>query len=202
MTRTAGTATFAQVAGNTLMTMFRHDPDAPSSTGVAIAAQLGIDNIAARSSASLYPSQFTTEQGIYRSGTLQSLYESDNDRLVIEIDPNFDTANPIQFSSISTSPLANPSSLDFEFEGSADATGRQFTISFFDYTLGLFVPVRSVQLATFDTTTTVSITTNPSRFVNQTTKQVRCRLNLHEGFADFGTLMTLRSDKVRWRVTP
>lgn len=47
MVRVSGTATYADTLLNAQQLMFRHDPGAPSSGGVSVAANLGIDNVTA-----------------------------------------------------------------------------------------------------------------------------------------------------------
>jgi hypothetical protein len=186
--------------------MFRHDVDPPSSGGTAVAGQLGIDNITAVAGPTVFPDLFSASRGILRSGTLQSLFYSDEDKVVIEEAPPFTPIDAsCQITMEGTSPLTTVSVLRFKLETSTSAvpaTAVPQRLELFNYATNLYEVVDLRQCTAADNTITITPTGDPNRFIQGGTRKMRARVGLYDPGSLFNLGWRLRVDLGNWLLEP
>ena len=149
------------------------------------------------------PTAINPIRGILASGNLNSLQNSDNDRLVYRPGVVFSSGQaPISYELTATAPNTTTSELRFTVESQASAASIQQKIELFDYIANAYVPVDTRNLTTTDTVAEVVITTNPGRFVQSGTRQVKVRLEFKATGAVFQYPWESRVDMAVWRQTP
>lgn len=199
MTRTVGTETFANTISNANRLMFRHEAGAPSSQGTAIAAQLGIDNIAALAGAQVGPSFFSVDVGLLTGGGLAQLQTSNNDYVHIQ---NDETVPDATLRCEGTSPLASASAVSIEVESATSRPDMFLVVQLWDFSTSDWTTVANGTMQTTDTTLSARIVFNPNRFIGPS-RLVRMRaimftvseVNGFDGWAQ-------RIDMVRWTIEP
>lgn len=152
----------------------------------------------------VYAGSFTINTGALVGGDLNSLRESDNDRLAIREAPPLGLGLPSAQVTISgTSPQATTTELNLTVELSTSAVPAASTtmrILAFDFQANAYEVLDSRAGTTTDTTVSLTITNNPSRFINQTTREMRMRIQ----WFDPGTLFAFgwvgRIDQAIWKV--
>jgi hypothetical protein len=153
--------------------------------------------------ASFGPTAINVLRGVLASGNLNSLQNSDNDRLVYRPGVVFSSGQaPISYELTATAPHTTTSELRFTVESHASAASIQQKIELFDYIANAYVPVDTRNLTTSDTTAEIIITTNPGRFVQGGTRQVKARLEFKATGAVFQYPWETRVDMAIWRQTP
>ncbi len=120
------------------------------------------------------PDAYTVLQGTDRSPGLSKLFNSDNSRLIINVNPLLQYTNLIEEHAVS--PFASVSRLSFILESSASIDIRVRHILMKNFTTGLFEEVGSSPNPLTDGTMQVDITTNPNRFIDPTTREMIVRL--------------------------
>ncbi|MCW5947704.1 MAG: S8 family serine peptidase [Fimbriimonadales bacterium] len=140
--------------------------------------------------------------GTQIGGNLQSLLQSDDNKLVVR------TAPPIGLGSHSTnvvvtgtSSVLNPSKLIFAVEQSASTFPVNLKLELFNYVTNSYEQVDLRAGTSGDAFAVVTITSNPSRFVHGVSGEVRASLKLYEdGAVALGG--SVRYDLVRWEIAP
>lgn len=144
------------------------------------------------------PSSYSILAGTAFGGTLSSLFSSDNDKIVILCD-ELDANGTLQV--LGTSPIAAVTRVQLIFETSATrADLSQFT-ELFNYQTSAFESgdFRSAPIS--DVSTTLTYTSNPIRFVNQTTREMRARIRwIPQTDIDSGDGWTQSTDQLRWTI--
>ncbi|MBI1335179.1 MAG: hypothetical protein GC165_20130 [Armatimonadetes bacterium] len=121
------------------------------------------------------PTSYQVLQGIVSSGNVASLAAADSDYLNLNIGPSRtnlrDTPFMIQINGIS--PVLNPSGLGITFVANVNNLGPGQVVSMFNFLTNAWEEVDSRRATTADQTVSVSATGQLSRFVNQTTGEMR-----------------------------
>ncbi len=165
----------------------------------------GMNNVTGRSEAlmwvsrSVAPTSFNMFRGSVFSGNLASLQNSDNDRLVMRPGVTLGTSQPpIQVILNATAPTASPDGFSFSLESSASFGNAQQKISLYNFTTGLYEEL-DVRLAkTTDDTVTVTVRTNPSRFIEPGTLAIRALVSFRAVGPSLSFPWSGRIDKVWW----
>lgn len=141
-------------------------------------------------------------RGVYVSGDLASLANSDDNALAVR---NGLVANanepPIAVDVVSTSPLATPGTLQFKYEGRASTAGLTQEIALFDWNQNVFVVLDSRPAPLVDTTITVNAP-NPAPFVQAGTKAVRTRIQYRKTGPTASANYSASFDRTAWAITP
>jgi hypothetical protein len=140
------------------------------------------------------------ERGILMAGNVNDLLFSDDSRLQLRPGPVFSTAqNPVSMILEGTSPLANPASMTFRFEGQATATAIQRTVEAYNFSTGQWVVVNTGASTTDDSATAINIS-NAGAFVEDGTNKVRVRLGFKATGPIFSYPWTARVDRAVWDI--
>jgi hypothetical protein len=195
--------TYQQVMSGCARFMFRHDPDAPSATGVPVVATLGIDNVTALGPANVNPQSFSLFRGLHLSGGLSDLFNSDDSYLVLQPGPTLNLAEaPLQLTLSGTSPVTAPSAFQFKLEARANVTGLNQSILLFNFSTNAYETMDVRGATTSDSVVVVVPTGNLSRFVNASTSEVRARIT-YKQVGPVGVFpWTVRVDQAQWRIGP
>ncbi|MEQ1932867.1 MAG: hypothetical protein ABL962_03165 [Fimbriimonadaceae bacterium] len=187
---TTGTGTFPAMMANMNRIMFRHEPTITSG-GTAVTGQLGIDNVTAYANVTqVPPASYSIVMGILTSGVLADLFTSNDQWLSIRQNPARSRQDPavgIQISS--TAPPGQFSMLSFKLESSSNAVpvaDVSQRMQLYDFQSQSFVQVDARPCTATDQVVVVDITTNPNRFIDSATREVRARMLYFEP----GTLLT------------
>jgi hypothetical protein len=165
----------------------------------------GVNNVTGRHEAlmwvsrSVAPTSFSMFRGTVFSGNLQSLLISDNDRLVMRPGPVlFSGEPPVQLRLNGTAPTASPNGFSFSVESHASFGNAQQAIWLWNYVLGGYELVDTRVSPTTDSVVTVTVRTNPSRFIQQGTLAIRALVS----FRAIGPAViypwSARVDKIWW----
>ncbi|MCH8275668.1 MAG: hypothetical protein IH851_12865, partial [Armatimonadetes bacterium] len=120
------------------------------------------------------PDSFSVVRGLLIGGKLPDLFDSDDSRLVVRtavFAPSIEP--PVQIEVVGTSPTETPSELRFRFEGTASRDLIQRRISMYNYVTQSYEELHVAFAATSDEVVEIVITSNPSRFVEPGTRQVK-----------------------------
>ncbi len=96
-----------------------------------------------------------------------------------------------------TSSLQNPSALTFELESSAAGT-FSLKIEMYDYVAAQYVEVSTTNTTPLDSTV-IAIATNPSRFVQAATQQMRAKITLTPNAWSMGRVLSGGFDRAVWK---
>lgn len=140
---------------------------------------------------SMVPSGATVFQG-----DLASTFSSDDDRLGFE--PKNITMKFIAMDFLATSPVKTSSQMSAKLELSINDPNVNLAISGYNYTKRTFVQIGTMASSATDKTVTVNFS-NPTEFINPTTKQLRLRV---EGQSAKGATKTwqARIDLLQWNI--
>lgn len=134
------------------------------------------------------------------AGNLNSLLAIDGDRLGIRVSTAFDIFPPLWCRLSTTSPITNPSKIEFTVVSRAIPSLKLQRIKLFDYVAGQFVLVNSTTILNTDGTVTAVVTTNPSRFVQPGTMQMRADITWEDTVGDTLLLWRSETDRAFWKV--
>lgn len=124
------------------------------------------------------PTTLTPIRGNLQSGNLQSLYFSDNNRLAYRPGVTLSTSqSPVEFEIRATSPTLSTSQLAFAYEGHATGTAIFTKIELLNQVTGLYEMISNGPSTTGDSVIETVITSNPNRFIHQSTGEVRARIS-------------------------
>jgi photosystem II stability/assembly factor-like uncharacterized protein len=149
----------------------------------------------------VYPSAATVISGTANpSNALSQLRRSDNARYQV-LSTRFSSIAAVEFTG--ASPSATLTELQFVFEGLSTRPQLVLSVDLFNQTTGQWEPVSSRPANSTEERFIVKITSNPSRFVNSATNQMRARLRWIptadlRGFDGW----TNSVDRAFWRVIP
>lgn len=201
MVQVLGTETYEQVASNAVSYMIRHNSGNPDSRGTPVVATMHIDNIHATDHVVVGAASLTVTEGSEFSGNLASIMESDDDRYEVFNDEVTLAAKVVLGSQ---SPVAIPASLEFELEASAARPGLAQTIGFRNYSTNQVNVVSGIVATLQDSVSEVMITSNVTRFINQSTRAMEATLAWapinDEDPAQDGWLHS--TDRAIWRIFP
>lgn len=150
------------------------------------------------------PASFTPFRGVVTGGNLASLWFSDNNYLRMAPGIVINQAEaPIQLIIESFSPQANIQSMRLDVESAANLNGLVQTIEFRNFATNEWVPIRTDNLTTTDTTFQALAPSNPSQFVHPTDLTVRARIQIIPGGIILFFPFEARFDRTEWTiVTP
>lgn len=139
---------------------------------------MGIDNVNIQPGMRFIPETITEGPGIRLSGDTRHVFESEDQRLVYRPGIVFSTQQaPVQVTMKGTSAVTNPSTLTFTFESSANQANIGQVIELLNVNTNSLEVMDTHTLTTSDTTTTINVTSNASRFVDQTTRMVTAKIS-------------------------
>jgi len=151
----------------------------------------------------VYPSDYTIVRGNYVSGGLSDLSYSDDSYLVVEI--GFTLTNlepPVWLRLTATSPSTNPTELTFTFESHVNKQGAiQQTIELYNYTSESYEVVDTRMASTSDQTVEVTISSNPSRFINTSNSEMKAQLKFIQTGPIVGYPWQVYFDQTIWSLT-
>ncbi|MGI8923946.1 MAG: S8 family serine peptidase [Fimbriimonadales bacterium] len=151
------------------------------------------------------PLRFSVTRGVLQSGELQDLFESEDEKIVIQQRRPFLASDPsAQLVVESNSPTEDASKLLYRFEASSNAMPRQGVpqrLELWNFVIGRYEIIDERPVSGTDTVVEVSFTEDASRFIEPSTKLMRARM----GWFDRGVAFlnwAARIDLTEWEVTP
>jgi len=145
------------------------------------------------------PSSFTLFRGSVVSGTLSSLFSSDDDHLALRPGAVFSTAEPpIQVILEGTSPEPSPPVLSFLLESHASISNAVQKISFYNFDTSEYELMDSRPAPSTDVEVRVNVVSNPSRFIEAGTLKVKARISYKALGPTFIYPWHARLDRARW----
>jgi choice-of-anchor B domain-containing protein len=176
----------------------------PSGTSIVsdINRGLFVINVLDATTRHLAPDSFSIPLGTSATGGLLELAQSDNSRLILSKSTvETDEQYPLLVTVSRTAVDANPNRLRVVVESSGlgeSATNQN--IELFDWTIGGYQPINSRVIGPSDSSVTTNWVSNPTRFVNPTTKEIRCRIHWSPSSSDSDRIYA-GIDQVRFDVT-
>lgn len=149
----------------------------------------------------IQPSNFTVTRGSLVAGTVGRLYV--NDGVYIQVQARRQTelgAASVEIEIVGTSPSANVSQLQFLFDGRTSGDPTRQRIELYNYASGFWETVDERNGPQTDQSLTVTITTNPNRFIHPSTREVKARIGYHDRGVSFPSWDGYY-DYAIWRVT-
>jgi hypothetical protein len=144
---------------------------------------------------------YTTVRGIETGGNQQSLESSDDDRLSFRPGIVFSTQQaPVEIRFDGTAPTANPNGLAFSIESSASFGNAQQAILLWNYKTGAYETLDTRNVSLEDDVYRVTVTTNPSRFIEAGTLAMRAAVTVRAVGPSFAYPWTYRIDKAWWNL--
>ncbi|MBS1723889.1 MAG: hypothetical protein JSS66_13155 [Armatimonadetes bacterium] len=150
----------------------------------------------------VFPQQLTVVRGQVVSGSLASLFDSDDNRLVVKGGPKlspYDTPVNLEFATLCSTP--NPQRLILTLETSTNASGLVQYVDMFEWQTNTWVPLDQREITKTDSTLTLDIPTC-WRFAKSDTGEMRLRYWV----SHFGPISqkswTIGIDKMTWEVDP
>jgi hypothetical protein len=127
--------------------------------------------------ATVLPEDYSIVRGIWVSGDLEDLCESDDSRLVVQAGPTMDpTESPVWVMVEGTSPVSAPSELRFTLEARANTTGLRQRIELYNYLTESWEEVDTRAATTTDSVVVVAVSGDPSRFIEPGTLSMKAQL--------------------------
>lgn len=151
----------------------------------------------------LPPASFSILQGTLISGNDASLAYADGNVLTVQNKPTVTVQQPpLQVQYSATSALMSPSKLTFKYVASASSTGLTQTLSLYNFTSNAYEVVDSRPATVGLSTVTVTPSGDLSRFVNQSTGEVRA-LGTYRATGPVSQVGWQASiDQVQWTIYP
>jgi hypothetical protein len=146
------------------------------------------------------PNSLTVREGLLVSGNVPELATSDDLRVVLQRWKTPVSGPHIQAVVEGISSRLTTSQIVLRVEAHASSAGSEQTIEAFNFSTGLWVLLDTQPTPTADTVRTLTISTNPSQFIQPGTGKLSVRvgfrevLNMPRWFA--------RIDQVRWTISP
>ena len=149
----------------------------------------------------LVPFSYTLDVGFPKAGSLTDLWYSDDSWVTAA--PNYAIArgmSPIELTFTGLSSTANITSLTFLAETGASTGGGSQVLSLWNYTTGAYEVVDTRTIPQADTLFSITKTNLPSKYVNQTNKNVKAHLAFNPP-SNTTRGWFLRVDLANWTVT-
>ncbi len=169
--------------------------------GVAlIVLALALASTEAFSQVVLKPSSVVVQRGHLEEGKLDSLWRSDDDRLIVREQPDaFARALLVELDVYASSPILRPASMLFVCESSGTAMDLNQDMRLWNFRTHLWDIIDARVMSRLDTTLSI-VVRNPTDYVEPTTGQIHGRLRITgHGPVDL-EVWRLRVDLVRWRL--
>lgn len=154
-----------------------------------------------QSTSDILPTSFNVTRGFLVAGTVGRLHT--NDGVYIQVQARRQTelgAASVEIEVIGTSPSANVSQLQFLFDGRTSGDPTRQRIELYNYAGGFWEQVDERNGPQTDQSVTVTITTNPNRFINPSNREVKARIGYHDRGVTFPSWDGFY-DYAIWRVT-
>lgn len=152
----------------------------------------------------VHASSVAVTSGTLVSGGLAEVQEADAQYLVATpsvLNHGFIVSGPVQVIVTGTAPTGGASVLKFKGISHASRAGVGQTIELFDYVAGAYVAVDTRALSPSDQTVEINAS-NPSRFVDPSSHEVRARLT-YKPMATVNSLnWSISIDQTAWTITP
>lgn len=148
------------------------------------------------------PFGYTIVIGTYGGGFLHDLFASDDRRLIVNgdfISSDFATPASVQFTT--TSPITTPVSLRFKVEAQTSEAQLGQRILLYNWMANSWEEVGFNLSTLADQTVEITINSNPARFINQTTREMRARVTWEPFISESSVEWVARIDQVLWTVT-
>lgn len=124
------------------------------------------------------PVAFSMFRGTVFSGNLGSLAASDDNRLVVRPGVTLSTSQaPVQVILDATAPTASPNGFSFSLEANASFGNAEQQVSLYNFQNDAYEVLSTRLATTTDDTVHVTVTTNPSRFIQAGTRAIRARVS-------------------------
>jgi hypothetical protein len=177
LTRVQGTQTYAALMLDVDRLMFRHQAGVPAPEGDPIAASAGLDNIKAIAQAPpaqiVNPTNYVVTTGSEPVHDLNALLLSDDQRLTVVSSFPAGYVTVIEYTA--TAPAMTVNRLSFILEHQSVEPGRRRVIELWNFSTGAWELVSNTPGTTADSTVIIDITTNPTRFIDAATREMRAR---------------------------
>lgn len=148
----------------------------------------------------VFPDAFEVTRGVLLTGGLPELLSSDDDRVNVgAVRPSEIASSSVEIELTGTSPTDAPSAIGFTVEAASSGNPANQVIDLFNYDTGQWERVDARAATDQDRTTTVNVTTDPGRFVQDGTGEMKARV----GFLDLGVTFVNwngRFDLTHWTV--
>ncbi|MCB8932581.1 MAG: S8 family serine peptidase [Fimbriimonadaceae bacterium] len=152
---------------------------------------------------SVLVSSLQADVGTPQGGVLADLHTSNNHAMGWGQSAQYDSIVPhgrVTFRG--TAPTSTLSQLTFRVEAKANATGTSMDTYLYNWTTNRYELVDSATLGGTDQVRTVTVTSNPSAYVNPATLQMAARLDMYRRVAANEVAWRVSTDQVRWFVHP
>lgn len=126
--------------------------------------------------AQVLPASYNIVQGTLDSGNVASLFAGDSDSLAIKSSLTSHSL-PVQVTISGTSPIKNPSSLSLTLVAKVSAVGSDQRFALYNFANNTWEQVDTRAPMTTDQTVNITATGTLSRFVDQTTGEVRMQVS-------------------------
>lgn len=126
--------------------------------------------------AQVLPASYNIVQGTLDSGNVASLFTGDSDSLAIKSSLTSHSL-PVQVTISGTSPIKNPSSLSLTLVAKVSAVGSDQRFALYNFANNTWEQVDTRAPMTTDQTVNITATGTLSRFVDQTTGEVRMQVS-------------------------
>jgi outer membrane protein assembly factor BamB len=152
--------------------------------------------------AEIEPENFSVTFGTKLSGNLQSLALPDDDRVIVEVGSLAVEQEPfVKVVAFATAPAKQMHKLKFRFEGSATYNFLPQQIRLWNFVTNAWELVDSRMATVGDSSVTVTVTTNASRFVSQSNREMRAEVAIGTNDAEISTWVG-RYDEMHWTLEP
>ncbi|MDQ2985678.1 MAG: trypsin-like serine protease [Armatimonadota bacterium] len=193
-----------KVAGvNVFIGAVQGGPNAPQYGSILGSARVStyrpwIDSIMPRE---VRPTTLTPVRWNLVNGNLASLFMPDDNRITAQPAIVFTTAQaPVEFIISATSPTLTTTRLAFAYEGSASSSGIHAKIELFNFSSGAYETVSNQACTTADSIIETVITSNPDRFIQDNTGEVRTRISARAMAPVFSLPWNYRVDRAVWNI--
>ncbi|MBI5705957.1 MAG: hypothetical protein HZC36_03085 [Armatimonadetes bacterium] len=189
----ASTAAFA-------ITTLNVASDASSSIRATFRSVVKSQNLNVLWPSKVLPPTAFSKLGNLISGDLASLAAVDANRMKLKVSAGADLIPPVRLSVDCTSPISNPTKLEFLLTSRVNVDGRLMRIFFFDWDLNKFEQVFQGAAPLSETAKTVTLTSNFLRFIQAGTLKLRARVDLIDYLSDVTTLWEFTTDQAAFKV--
>jgi hypothetical protein len=185
------TATPGMKSGS--VTVNSNDPDSPATT-LNYTGEVYVE---------VLPNSYTLFRGSTLSGGMSDLYSSDDSRWVLRPGAVFTNSEyPVQLILNGNSPSNAATILRFILESHSGAPNINQKLFLYNYNSLQFEEMDSRTMSTADSTITVTVSSNASRFIDPITGAMQAKIACRANGAVFTYPWQARLDKAVWTVTP
>jgi serine protease AprX len=147
----------------------------------------------------ILPNNLEVTRGALIEGGLRDLYNSDDQYVVVEQRrPDEVAAASLEIVVTGTASTASPAEVEFTVESSTDGTPTRMRVELYNYNSASWEQVDERDGPMNDTPVVISVTQNPSRFVNGGDREVKARIGYHDRGVTFLN-WSGQYDQVFWR---